>query len=199
MAEENAAAHPSLYLAAMNEYEKAYAYGKIEEIGKKAMEEINDTLIVRGEIALKAAFASSYLQHEEDMMGFCWECFRSDSTEQNFLRLFGTEKMAEKYGITGKEILKNRKKGNQEYYRSNSELRENIIGDYGYNILSFYMGDFERVKEASVNPRGSLGWSTSFIRYGIRLILLYLYENPLPSKAAASLSFLYRVFGKTGL
>ncbi len=188
MAEENAAMHPSLYLAAMNEYKKAYAYAKIEEIGEKALERIDSSLVVRGEIALKAAFASSCLQHEENMMKSCWECFRSDSTDKNFLRLFGTEKMAERYGITGKEVLKNRVKGNQEYYRSNRELRKNVIGDYGYYILSFYMGDFEKVEAASVNPKGSLGWSTSFIRYGIRLMLLYLYEKPLPSKAAASIS-----------
>ncbi len=188
MAEENAAMHPSLYLAAMNEYKKAYAYAKIEEIGEKALERIDSSLVVRGEIALKAAFASSCLQHEENMMKSCWECFRSDSTDKNFLRLFGTEKMAERYGITGKEVLKNRVKGNQEYYRSNRELRKNVIGDYGYYILSFYMGDFEKVEAASVNPKGSLGWSTSFIRYGIRLMLLYLYEKPLPSKASASIS-----------
>ena len=33
-----------------------------------------------------------------------------------------------------------------------------------------------------------MGWSGSFIRYGIRLILLYLYDNPLPSKAAAGIA-----------
>ena len=33
-----------------------------------------------------------------------------------------------------------------------------------------------------------MGWSSSFIRQGIRLILLYLYEEPLPSKAAAAIS-----------
>lgn len=188
IAEENAAMHPSLYLAAMNEYREAHAYAKIEEIGKRALERMDDSLIVRGEIALKAAFASSCLQHEEDMMWFCRECFRSDSTDKNFLRLFGTEKMAEQYGITGKEALKNRVKGNQGHDRSSSELRKNIIGDYGYDILSFYMGDFENVRAASVNPKGSLGWSTSFIRYGIRLMLLYLYERSLPSKAAATIS-----------
>lgn len=188
MAEENAETHPSLYLFAMNEYEKNYAYDKIEEIGKKALEKLDSTLLMRGKIALKTAFASSCLQHEEEMMRFCWECFCSDSTDKNFLRLFGTEKMAERYGIAGKEVLKNRIKDNRAYAESNEELRKNIIGDYEYNTLSFYMGDFENVKAASVNPKGSLGWSASFIRYGIRLMLLYLSESPLPSKAAADIS-----------
>lgn len=50
------------------------------------------------------------------------------------------------------------------------------------------MGDFENAKKASVNPEGSLGWSQSFIGYGVRLILLYLYERALPSKAASVIS-----------
>lgn len=49
-------------------------------------------------------------------------------------------------------------------------------------------GNFRKVKNASKNPQGSLGWSGSFIRYGIRLILLYLYKNPLPSKAPAGIA-----------
>ena len=63
---------------------------------------------IRAEICLKAAYASFCLGHEEKMMKFCWECFCSDSTEKNFLRLFGTKEMAARYGMRGKEVLKNR-------------------------------------------------------------------------------------------
>ena len=66
----------------------------------------------------------------------------------------------------------------------NTELEKNIIGDYDYYQLCFYTGDFKKVKAVSKNPERSLGWSENFIPYGIRLILLYLYEKPLPSKAA---------------
>ena len=44
-------------------------------------------------------------------------------------------------------------------------------------MLCFYTGDFETVRRVSINPQGSLGWSTSFIQYGLRAILLYLYES----------------------
>lgn len=40
----------------------------------------------------------------------------------------------------------------------------------------------------SRNPKGSLGWSGSFIHIGIRLILLYLYDGDYPSKAAAKIA-----------
>lgn len=188
MAEENASIHPSLYLAVMDEYEKGYFYEKIEEVGKKALEKINVDIKIRGEIALRTAFVSSCLMHEEEMMQFCWECFRSDSTVKNYLRLFATEKLTKRYGMRGKEVLIDRIKGNQDVSWKNSELRRNIIGDYEYYRLSFYMGDFEKVKTVSKNPEGSLGWSSSFIHDGIRLFLIYLYEKPLPSKAAASIA-----------
>lgn len=117
-------------------------------------------------------------------MKFCWECFRSDSTSRNLLRLFGTKEMAEKYGLRGRGIFLHREKGNPAECVRNPELAKNIIGDYGYYELCFYTGDFKKVKAVSKNPEGSLGWSGNFIPYGIRLILLYLYETSFPSKAA---------------
>ena len=188
MAEENASIHPSLYLAVIDEYEKEHFYQKVEEVGKNALEKIDVDLTIRGEIALKTAYVSSRLVHEEEMMQFCWEGFCSDSTVKNYLRLFGTEEMAKRYGMRGKEVLINRIKGNQENNWRNSELRKNVIDDYKYYSLIFYTGDFEKVKNISKNPQGSLGWSSSFIRIGIRLFLIYLYEKTLPSKAAASIA-----------
>ncbi|MDO4339998.1 MAG: hypothetical protein Q4C91_18230 [Eubacteriales bacterium] len=189
-ADENCDVHPSLYLSAMQEYNKKHEYLQIERIGDRAIEKIDSRLKIRSGIALMAAYAASCLGHTENQMRFCWECFRSDSTVRNFLRLFGTEEMAEKYGLKGREVLRSIEKRNPVEYTSagNLELERNLVGDYEYDTLSFYMGDFQKVKAVSKNPQGSLGWSGSFIRYGIRLILLYLYENPLPSKAAASIA-----------
>ena len=96
--------------------------------------------------------------------------------------------MAETYGMCGKEILSNRLKGNTDLRYNHSELNHNVIGDYEYYRLVFYTGGFNAIKNISKNPKGSLGWSGSFIDEGIRLFLLYLYEYPLPSKAAKSIS-----------
>lgn len=188
VADESCETHPSLYLTAMKEYDRSHAYKQIEEIGEKALNKVAQNLVIRSQIALKAAYASSCLMHTEKEMMFCFEAFRSDSTDKNFLRLFGTKEMATRYGLRGKEVLAARIKGNPEEFVRNEELRQNVLGDYGYNILLFYTGDFEKVKERSKNPKGSLGWSGSFIHYGIRLILLYLYQKPLPSKAAAAIA-----------
>ena len=188
MADKNCDVHPSLYLSAMQEYNKKHDYLQIEKTGERALEKIDSKLKIRSQIALMAAYAASCLGDRERQMLFCWECFRSDSTDKNFLRLFGMKDMAEKYGLAGWKGLRSIEKGNPVDCIRNKELEKNIIGDYGHYILSFYTGDFQKVMDVSKNPQGSLGWSGSFICYGIRLILLYLYDAPLPSKAAASIA-----------
>ena len=106
---------------------QAQDYEKIEKTGEKVLEKVNRQLKIRAEICLKAAYASFRLGHEEKMMKFCWECFCSESTEKNFLRLFGTKEMAAQYGMRGKEVLKNRIRGNCENDIRNTELHRNII------------------------------------------------------------------------
>ena len=180
VAEEVCNLHPSLYLAAMEAYHKRHEYEQIEKIAETALIKINKRLKIRGDIALKAAYAASCLSHDEQMMRFCWECFCSDTTVRNYLRLFGTKEMAQQYGMRGKEVLFSGLKGEERY-----QIR---IGKWNYYELCFYTGDFGTAKQASKNPSGSLGWSSSFIDRGIRLFLLYLYENPQPSKAASSVA-----------
>ena len=70
LADKNYRLHPSLYLTVMEEYEKAHDYEKVEELGKKALEKQDVGLVVRSWTALKAAHASSFLQHTDGMMRF---------------------------------------------------------------------------------------------------------------------------------
>ena len=76
MARENASVHPSLYLSVMEQYEKGHLYDEIENVGEDALSKINANLRIRSEIALKAAFAASCLNHEEKMMQFRWVLVR---------------------------------------------------------------------------------------------------------------------------
>lgn len=186
MADEVRNMHPSLYLSAMEAYDRNHEYDQIEKIGETALAKLSKSLKIRGDIALKAAYAASCLSHDEQMMQFCWECFCSDSTVRNYLRLYGTKEMAGQYGMRGKEVLPSSGgKGGEIYSSKCKELSQNQIGRWEYFQLCFFTGDFDTAKKASKNPSGSLGWSSSFIDHGIRLFLLYLFENSKPSKAAA--------------
>ncbi len=188
MADEDCAVHPSLYLFAMEELLKRHDYAQVEKLGARALENLEEGLIIRSKIALRAAYASSCLSHMDNVMRFCWEGFCSDPSERNFLRLFGSEEMAKQYGMQGHDVLRARKKRNFGGDERNLELRQSTVGDTQRLTLSFYFGEFAKVQKASKNPSGSLGWSGNFIWYGIRLFLLYLYENPLPSQAAADIA-----------
>ncbi len=186
MATEVCHMHPSLYLSAMQTYDRNHEYDQIEKIGEIALAKLNKSLKIRGDIALKAAYAASCLSHDEQMMRYSWECFYSDSTVRNYLRLFGTKEMAEQYGMRGKEVLPTSGvQGGEVYSYKNKELCQNQIGKWEYYKLCFFTGDFDTAKKASQNPSGALGWSSSFIDHGIWLFLLYLFENSKPSQAAA--------------
>lgn len=185
LADKNCGVHPSLYLDVMELYGKNHDYVQMEEIGKRALAKVDSGIVIRGGIARKTAWAASCLGHTENVKLFCWETFRSDTTVRNLLRLFGTEEMARQYGIRGKEILVLLEKGSQNTGARDTELGRNIMGTIQYNTLSFYTGDFLRMKNAAKNPERSLGWSGEFVGTGIRLFLLYLFENPLPTEAAA--------------
>lgn len=186
--------HPFLYLDALTEYEKNHDYESVESLGVEAMDQLEKSLTVRSTIALRTAYAASVLSQEDVVMECCWEAFCSDSTVRNFLRLFGTEKLAKKYGMRGREILADQEKAdgekgaNSAWWGRTQELRKNIIAEDKYRELCFFCGDFEKAKNASKNPDGFLGWSGSFIRIGLRLFLLYLYENPYPSEAAMQMA-----------
>ena len=67
-------------------------------------------------------------------------------------------------------------------------LLNKIDDEYLYYMLCFYTGDFETVRRVSINPQGSLGWSTSFIQYGLRAILLYLYESTKMTEAVSEIA-----------
>lgn len=187
IANEIYSVHPSLYLTAMELYDKNHEYEQIERIGAQAIEKIHKKFKIRGKIALKAAYASSCQMHIKNMMRFCWECFCSDATVRNYLRLFGTDEMAVQYGMQGKLVLSSGIKAKPDFCGTKESL-QNFVGDFGYHELCFYTGDFDIAKNASRNPQGSLGWSSCFIRRGIRLFLLYLYEKELPSQAAAAVA-----------
>ena len=135
VAEEVCNLHPSLYLAAMEAYHKRHEYEQIEKIAETALIKINKRLKIRGDIALKAAYAASCLSHDEQMMRFCWECFYSDSTVRNYLRLFGTKEMAQQYGMRGKEVLFSGLKGEERYQIRKKELCQNQIGKWNYYEL----------------------------------------------------------------
>jgi len=177
MARKGYKEHPSVYLATLLEYEKTHDYEKMKEIGKEALDKLDRDLRVRGEIAMKTAQASCYI-NDSEFMRKCWyEAFYSNSTILNYLRLFtDTEAIKEYKNIAEKRITELSISDNR-YNGRNSEIAKNSIDEIECKHLYFLSGHFDKVKSWCVDPKGSLGWTGNFIGHGANLMLLYLYAG----------------------
>lgn len=174
VARRNFKTHPSISLAVMEEYQKSHSYEEMLDFAPKALEEIDRNLKIRGQIAEKAALAASYEERRDDVRRFCYEAFCSNKDVRSYLRLFGEREMADTYGNKADEDIKSAKIKSANQYENNS--------------LQFYAGEFKRIKEKCKNPPNSLGWTGKFIRTGINLFLVYLYEGIKPGKAVNAIA-----------
>ncbi len=190
VAARNYETHPALALATMEEYKRCQKYFEMAEFGLKTLEEMNSKFKVRSEVALYTAFALSCIGEEKQSYACCFEAFRSDTTVKNYLRLYATDEMATLYKEQIESVISSTLRGNEpEYsYGRNTELRQNYMNTLLYCELQFYAGNFEFAKKESKNPPESLGWTGKFIRTGIELFLLYLYDEFLPTKSMRCLS-----------
>ncbi len=177
MARKGYKEHPSIYLATMQEYEKAHDYEKMKEVGKEALDRIENDLKIRGEIAIKAAQAS-HCVNDSEFMKKCWyEAFYSNSTVSNYLRLFADEGTIREYRISAKERIENLHISGSGYKSYISETDKNNVTEIDYRYLYFFSGHFDKIKNWCLEQKSPLGWSGTFIGYGVDLMLLYLYAD----------------------
>ncbi|WP_310603614.1 hypothetical protein [Anaerosporobacter sp.] len=176
MARRSYLKHPALYLEALKEYEMNHEYEKMVALGTEAINAIDKKYRIRGDIALKTSFAQYYLGHMEEMKKMWYEVYVSDMSEVNFLRLFLEDEMAIEYGMKGKDISRPVLKGNN-FIDNPQELKENLLDKTTDTYMAFLSGEYEKVKKVCVDPANSLGWSGKFIGSGVRIFLLYLYNQ----------------------
>lgn len=177
MARQGYKEHPSVYLAALLEYEKAHDYEKMKEIGTEALDKLECDLKIRGEIAMKAAQASCCVNDSEFMKKCCYEAFYSDSTIPNYLRLFVDGEVTRKYKDLAEIRIEKLRKSDNYYHQHRSETAKNNITEIEYQYLYFFSGHFDKVKNWCMEQKSPLGWSGHFIGYGVDLMLLYLYAD----------------------
>ena len=187
MARKGYEEHPSVYLAALMEYEKTHDYEKMKEIGMEALDKLESDLKIRGEIAIKTAQASRCVDDSATMRKCCYEAFYSNSTIPNFLRLFVDREVINEYKILAEKRIENIRISEYAYSRHISETVKNDITRLEYKYLCFFSGHFDRVQNWCMEQRNPLGWSGNFIGHGIDLMLLYLYADSNPRKAVKSI------------
>lgn len=166
--------HPVLYKKLFEKEEYRNREQELFEVGKEALSHIQVKYIVRSQIAL--FMAKMYGKHRRKMMQEkCWlEAYRSDTTVVNYLRLVCESKEALQYKQETSKIYKQLL---QKQEKAVYVTGLNQIDDTTYYILAFLHGDFIEVLDKGMNCWNALGWSSTFMKQGMSLFLLYLYQG----------------------
>ena len=174
--------HPGLFLLLLRSPNEADI--KKIEWGEEGLAKIAVNKVIRSRIALETA-AAAMRCHLPDTAEHCWqEAFRSDTTPINYLRLRTESRDYTTYqGQVSSwiaDFIEN-ERGNESAARNSyeyaEELRENKPNENQLLILQFLEGNFEQVYQNGMQIKGNVGWSMTFMKEGMSLFLLLLYQG----------------------
>lgn len=194
-AEKYAAVHPGLYLDIL-ENGKHMPTSDMVSIGIKAMKTIPKKYIMRSRAALETA---EYVIAVDENPALLEKCYfvacESDTSAQNYLRAllngYGSGKKREELQ---KILMKlpvhksNGPFGMCERSFSYSEREENTPDSNMVLLLRFLDGQFADVLDKGLNRSEALGWTGTFMKQGIALFLLCLYEGKWNGKGIAAMA-----------
>lgn len=194
-AEKYAAVHPGLYLNILKDGKFAAANDMVS-IGIKAMKAIPKKYIMRSKAALKTAEYVIAANGEVPLLEKCYfAAFESDTSALNYLRALLNSSENEKKREALQKIFmessvhKSRSSfGMYERSYSCSEREENRPDGNMVLLLRFLDGQFADVLDKGLNQSQALGWTGTFMKQGIALYLLYLYEGQWNGKGMAAMA-----------
>lgn len=183
-AETYAAVHPGLYLNILENGKNAAADDMVS-IGLKAMKVIPKKYIMRSRAALKTAEYVIASNGQSSLLEKCYfAAYESDTSARNYLRALLNGSENEKKREALRKILMKSPVQNGDgsfgmYGRSDScsEREENKPDGSMVLLLRFLDGQFTDVLDRGLNQSRALGWTGTFMKQGIALYLLYLYEG----------------------
>lgn len=157
-----AQSHPVLYLAILrNGLGKKSAHDMVE-IGMRALKEVPVESGERSEIALRTA-GYALKKGDDDIVETCWlEAFRSTPDVVNFLRL---RLLSKRFDENREEIRKAYMSHKYSFLYFDKPPRPMVM---------FFDSRFEEMIERYMNTDSGLGWSSTFMKEGIALLLLLL-------------------------
>lgn len=177
--------HPGLYLQILNKPD-GLTQKEIVQIGYEALGKIPTKYVVRSRTALKTA---EYILKEESpdarKLEECYlAAYESNTTPLNYLRALlnghdGPEKRKHLNRISSEIEKKSKVHVPHEYNYSDvsAEQYENKADNNTLAMLGFLEGRFRDVMQHHMNTKEALGWSATFMKQGIAVFLLSLYEG----------------------
>lgn len=178
IAEKYCAEHPGLYEQILADG-AGFSSDELLVIGKEALQNVSENLIIRSRIALRTAEYALKL-NQPLFAEECWiEAYRSDTNPINFLRIAVNSKDYESHIDKLKTIYNrfSKKQPGRSVSDKDDELCENIIDDNTYYALLFFGGEFRHMVEKGMNVDYALGWSSTFMKCGIAFLLIYLFNG----------------------
>ena len=194
-AEKYAAIHPGLYLNILENGKYATANDMVS-IGIQAMKAIPKKYIMRSRVALKTAEYVIAANGETSLLGKCYyAAYESDTSALNYLRALlndcENEKKKEELQKVFMKLPVHKSNGYFGMYESSgscSEREENRPDGNMVLLLRFLDGQFADVLDQGLNQSQALGWTGTFMKQGIALYLLYLYEGQWHGKGMAAMA-----------
>ncbi len=181
-AEKYVSFHPGLYLNLLKG-QNADA-DDMTRIGMKAIEIMPKNYMIRSRVALKTA-AYGLKARREDIAEKCYlAAFESDTCAINYLRAlfhgYETEEKKEELRKLFMDLPVPKAGSSYSMYKTDqfcAARKENNPDKNMILMLKFLDGQFAEVLTAGLNESEALGWTGTFMKQGIALYLLYLYEG----------------------
>ena len=151
------------------------------ESGQSALEQIPSNLRIRSRIALLTASYAVRLDNTEESERCLLEAFRSQTTTLNYLRLRFLTKDWEKHRAKALEIFEEMIRGipdmkDRGSYSYHSES-DNVLGKNDCCCILYFQEEFEKMREIGMTTKNVLGWTSTFMKTGIALMLLLLHQG----------------------
>lgn len=179
MARKYAVEHPQLYEQLLQQgLETDGRDAQWEALGEEALQKIPQAYRIRSRAALWTSVYALRQNRQEAAQGYWLEAFRSDTSLANYLRLRLESRDFAKYRDSARRIYEEQHEKHEESGVCIAKaLRENRLSDTVYYGLCFFDGEFHRVLDEAMNVKEALGWSCTFMKTGLALFLLLLYEG----------------------
>ena len=194
-AEKYVNVHPGLYLNIL-ENQRYTDVNDMVSMGMKAMKIMPKKYIMRSRVALKTA---EYIIESNENLSLLEKCYfaayESDTSALNYLRVlfhgYETEQKREELHKVFMTLLVQKSGDSYDMVgmgRLFPEREENKPDSNMFLLLSFLDGQFADVLAKGLNKSEALGWSGTFMKQGIALYLLYLYEGQWSGKGIISMA-----------
>lgn len=170
--------HPVLYEQLLRMNLESGEDDKMFQIGKEALDKISSSYTIRGDIALLTA-EYAYKLKDYNAAERCWlEVFRSNSTVINYLRVRFQSRDWSQYAVDLKQIYEQvyKETSQKDNYDANAQ-RKNRLCKNEYCVMLFFDEQFDRLLTIGMAEKNALGWSATFMKEGLALILLLLYKG----------------------